>query len=50
MIATAKNLLLRVADDTAERLAASREAAECRSIVEHEIREALSGLERGLAA
>lgn len=50
LVDTAKNLLLRVPDDLAERLAASKEPAECRSILVHEIRQALMGLEKELAA
>lgn len=50
MIDVAKNLLLRIPDDLAKQLAASRDWVECRSILEHGVREALSALEVKLAA
>jgi len=50
VIGTAKNLLLRIPDDLAEQLAASKEPPECRSVLEHGIREALLSLEKQLAA
>ncbi len=50
VIETAKNLLLLIPENLADRLAASRDSIECRNMVEHEIRTALEAIERRLAA
>ncbi len=49
MIDTAKNLLLLIPDTRADQLAASKDPAECRSILEHDIREALQAISLKLA-
>jgi hypothetical protein len=50
MVQVAKNLLLRIPEERADQLAASKDPAECRSILEHDIREALTAIEQKLAA
>jgi hypothetical protein len=46
LVATAQSTLLAVADKVAHRLSISRDEAECRSIVDREIRDALLALSR----
>lgn len=49
-VEVAKRILLRIPDVLAIRLAASKDVAECRSMLEHEIRQALAAIQAELAA
>jgi hypothetical protein len=50
VIETSKNLLLLIPETLADRLAASRDAMECRNMLEHEIRLALEAIALKLAS